>query len=281
MLTMAENHCRADQVKTACKQMHLSKLLGKYDSALVAFSGGVDSTYLLYRAVEIIGRDNVTAVTVDSELILPKEAEKAQRLAESLNVKHSLLKPDLLSVEAIKNNDPKRCYYCKKLIYSELLRLAANTGRAVVMDGTNADDLGEYRPGLKALKELGVVSPLMEAGLVKEEIRFLSRKAGLVNWDQPAAPCLATRFPYGQKVTAEGLQKIILAESFLREQGVTNNLRVRCHDNLARIEVEQQDLSLIFQKRKTVIKALKSYGFSYVTLDLDGFSSGSMDRDPG
>ncbi len=278
---MTDNRCRNDQAKAACKEQHLEKLLGKYDSALIAYSGGVDSTYLLYKAAEIIGRDNIVAVTVDSELALPEEVEKARQLAESLNLKISILKLDLLAVEAIKKNDPQRCYSCKKLIYSELLRLAANNKLPVIMDGTNADDPGEHRPGLRALKELGVVSPLLEGGLVKEEIRLLSRKAGLVTWDKPAAPCLATRFPYGKQITAEGLQKIALAESFLRELGVTNNLRVRCHDNLARVEVDQQDFSLIINQRKIVLEKLKAFGFTYVTLDLGGFSSGSMDRVPG
>ncbi len=278
MLAMTDNRCRNDQVKAFCKEQHLEKLLGKYDLALIAFSGGVDSTYLLYKAAEIIGPDNIFAVTVDSELTLPEEIEKARQLAEGLGFRFNSLKLDLLAVEAIKKNDPQRCYSCKKLIYSELLNLAANSKLSVVMDGTNADDPNEHRPGLRALKELGVLSPLLEAGLVKDEIRLLSRKAGLVTWDKPASPCLATRFPYGKTLTAEGLQKIALAESFLRDLGVTNNLRVRYHDNLARIEVDQKDFNLIIKQRKIVLEILKAYGFSYVTLDLGGFSSGSMDR---
>ncbi len=278
MLAVTNNHDCSNQVKAFYKEKDLEALLAKYDSALIAFSGGVDSTYLLYKAAAIIGRESIIAVTIDSALTPPKEVEKAKQLAESLNLKHSFLRPDLLSVEAVKNNDPQRCYYCKKLIYKGLLGLAANTGQSVVLDGTNADDLGEHRPGLRALEELSVVSPLLKAGLVKEEIRYLSRKAGLVTWDQPAAPCLATRFPYGKKVTVEALQKIAFAESFLRELGVINNLRVRCHDDLARIEVDKQEFSLIIKHQKLVMDTLKACGFSYVTLDLDGFSSGSMDR---
>lgn len=264
--------------ETLAKEKSLEKRLGAFSSAVIAFSGGVDSTYLLYKAVEVIGTDRVLALTVESELTTLEEKVKAKEAAESINVKHKVIKLDLLSNPELRRNGPERCYICKKNIYGALLHLAGENSYSAVLDGSNADDTGEYRPGLQALKELKISSPLLEEGLGKEEIRYLSRQAGLATWNRPSAACLASRLPYGEELAPERLEKIAAAEEFLRQIGIANNLRVRCHGSLARIEVNREDFDLLLGSRKEIAIKLRSLGFIYSTLDLDGFQSGSMDR---
>ena len=278
---MMSNLSRPAQEKALEKEKCLDKMLEGLESAVIAYSGGVDSTYLLYEAAEVIGSSKVLAITVASELTTPEEVENAKQTAGTMKVAHRRLDINLLSDPELRNNSPQRCYICKKHIYGALLRLAGEDGYETVLDGSNADDTAEYRPGLRALKELKVASPLLEAGLGKQEIRYLSRQAGLPTWDRPAAACLASRFPYGEELNPEGLQNIAAAEKILRQLGVGTNLRVRCHGNLARIEVGRADADLLLGQKDAVVEKLRELGFMYVTLDLGGFQSGSMDRTLG
>jgi len=275
---MGDSPLEVNPEETLAKERSLEKRLMAFSSAVIAFSGGVDSTYLLHKAVEVIGRDRVLAVTVDSELTAPEEKIKAGEAAASINAKHRLIELNLLENLELRKNSRERCYICKKDIYGALLQLAGQRNYQAVLDGSNADDTGEYRPGLQALRELKISSPLLEEGLGKEEIRFLSRQAGLATWNRPSAACLASRLPYGEELVPERLQKIAAAEEFLRQIGIANNLRVRWHGNLARIEVNSEDFQLVLGRRKEIIQKLRSLGFIYSTLDLDGFQSGSMDR---
>ncbi len=275
---MGDSPLEVNPEETLAKERSLEKRLMAFSSAVIAFSGGVDSTYLLHKAVEVIGRDRVLAVTVDSELTAPEEKIKAGEAAASINAKHRLIELNLLENLELRKNSRERCYICKKDIYGALLQLAGQRNYQAVLDGSNADDTGEYRPGLQALRELKISSPLLEEGLGKEETRFLSRQAGLATWNRPSAACLASRLPYGEELVPERLQKIAAAEEFLRQIGIANNLRVRWHGNLARIEVNSEDFQLVLGRRKEIIQKLRSLGFIYSTLDLDGFQSGSMDR---
>ncbi len=274
---MLEKSHGAGPEKAFAKDNELERKLKAFDSAVVAFSGGVDSTYLLYRAVETIGRERVLALTVDSELTAPDEAADAEEVAGSIQAKHKLIKLSVLTDPELAGNSPERCYICKKHIYSEFLRAAEEHGYQAVLDGSNADDTGQYRPGLRALKELKISSPLLEAGLGKKEVRYLSRQAGLITWDKPSAACLASRLPYGEEITVEKLEKVAAAENYLRQVGISSNLRVRSHGSLARIEVDENDFAILLERRVEIMEKLRELGFVYVTLDLGGFQSGSMD----
>lgn len=264
--------------KALIKERQLEQFLRNFETALVAFSGGVDSAYLLSKALDTIGRKQVLAVTVKSPLNQPEEAEAAAVFAQKIKAKHLVLDLDPLAQKEFSNNPPERCYYCKQFIYTELIKIAAAKGFATVLDGSNADDPAAYRPGLRALEELGVCSPLLEASLAKEEIRALAKHSGLPIWDKQAAPCLASRFPYGEKITRKKLIQVAEAELFLRQLGVKQNLRVRCHDKLARIEVNEAELEFVLAKRELIVRHLLGLGFVYITLDLYGFESGSLDR---
>ncbi len=261
------------------KERQLVGLLSSIDEVvMIAFSGGVDSTYLLSKAAQVIGRERVIAVTFESELYLPGETEAALVLAQKLPIKHLILSTDPLADREFRANTPERCYFCKHKIYSKLLGIAAEKGIAVVLDGSNADDTADYRPGMRALEELGIRSPLLEVSLNKAEIRELSRLAGLPTWNKPAAACLASRFPYGDEITGYKLKQVAEAECFLRQLGVKHDLRVRYHGSLARIEVNKDDLDSILTWREMIVGKLQELGFVYITLDLGGFESGSMNR---
>jgi pyridinium-3,5-biscarboxylic acid mononucleotide sulfurtransferase len=264
--------------KTLLKERQLEQLLGTFETVLVAFSGGVDSTFLLSKALEVVGKDHVLAVTISSALSRPQETEEAEGLAQKLQARQLVLKIDPLENDHFSANGPDRCYHCKRFIYRALLEKASAEKCGVVLDGSNADDRSDYRPGLRALEDLGIRSPLLEVSLGKDEIRKLARKAGLPVWDKPAAACLASRLSYGEKITEKKLSMIGDAESFLRRLGVKENLRVRCHGSLARIEANKADMGRILAQREAVFKKLQELGFVYVTLDLHGFESGSMNR---
>ncbi|MFA6356134.1 MAG: ATP-dependent sacrificial sulfur transferase LarE [Candidatus Omnitrophota bacterium] len=246
------------------------------DRVAVAFSGGADSSFLLRLLRDAHGRGNVLAVTVWSEFAPKAEIDEAARFVRSLGVKHSVVKVKLLSDPKIKANTPLRCYYCKKRIFAAIKKEAARNGYNVVVDASNRDDRKDYRPGRLALKELGILSPLESAGMTKADIRALSKKIGLSTWDKPANACLATRISTGEPITAEKLDSIDAAESILRKAAGLKMVRVRRHGDIARIEVPCADIKKLLGMSAHIIKKLNSFGFRHVTVDLQGYRTGSM-----
>ncbi len=270
----------ADEASLAAKQKKLEEIIKNCRRVVLAFSGGVDSSYLLAEAIRVLGPENVLAVTVSSELHPETETKEAVMIAGQIGAELLVLSYDLLSVAEVANNDADRCYYCKKALFTELIREAGRRNFNIVADGTNANDTAGHRPGMQALKELGVLSPLQAAGLGKSEIRLLAKNVALPNWNKPAAPCLATRFPVGAAITGQALKKVASAEAMLRELRVGGDLRVRVHNELLRIEVDPDYLEKIFVRRKEITIRLKKMGYKYVALDLEGYRMGSMEK-PG
>ncbi|MBS7009243.1 ATP-dependent sacrificial sulfur transferase LarE [Anaerostipes sp.] len=267
-----------DRYRERCSR--LEELIKEYTKkdVMLAFSGGVDSSLLLKllcRAAQESGK-RVEAVTMDTELHPSQDARTARRVAEEAGAVHRVIRVDELSNAGILDNPENRCYLCKKHLFSELLRTAEKEGICTVLEGTNADDLNVYRPGIKAVKELGIQSPLAAAGMTKTDIRKLALEYGISVADRPASPCLATRFPYGTRLSREKMQMADEAEKSLRKMGFYN-VRVRVHEETARIEVDDRDLSSLLKNRKAVVSRLKELGFTYITADLEGFRSGSMD----
>lgn len=258
----------------------LKGMLRSHQSAVIAFSGGVDSSLLLSAAVAVMGPKMVLAVTFNTPLNLQSEIEGAAQLTAALKVEHRVIDIDPCSESEFTANPPERCYICKRLLFGPLVKLAEDEGFKVVLEGSNADDLDDYRPGLRAVKELGARSPLLEAGLGKAEIRFLSRQRDLPTWDKPSAACLASRIPYGEEITGDKLKQVAAAEDFLRSLGLEGNLRVRRHGSLARIEVDEKAFSAVTARHGEIREKLKELGFTYVTLDLCGFRSGSLNVEP-
>ena len=244
----------------------------------VAFSGGVDSAFLLRAAGAALG-ENVLALTGRFLSFPESEAQAAASLCRALGVRQLIVETDQTAIPAFVENRQDRCYHCKKALFSAFLNAAAEEGFPLLADGTNADDAGGYRPGMKALSELGVISPLKAAGLTKNEIRALSRELGLPTWDKPSLACLATRFPYGETLTKEKLLAADRAETLLRSLGL-KQVRVRVHGNIARIETDPAAFPLLLtdETRALLTDSLRALGFLYVTLDLGGYQSGSMDR---
>jgi pyridinium-3,5-biscarboxylic acid mononucleotide sulfurtransferase len=247
-------------------------------SLCVAFSGGVDSSLLLAVAVGTLGADNVTALTAVSETYREEELGRAAELAERLGVRHVVARTSEMEDECFAANPPERCYACKSYLLDELAAVAVAEGRAVLADGATRDDLGDYRPGMRAADERGVRHPLLEAGLGKEEVRRLSRSLGLPTADLPAQACLASRIPYGERITPEKLHQVAQAEDALRDLGFWP-CRVRHHGSIARVEVEEAELASAAGERRTeIVGRLRALGFTYVTLDLRGLRSGSMNE---
>ncbi len=252
--------------------------LKKMERVVIAFSGGVDSTFLL-KAAALSGLSDILAVTGQSESVPELELSFAKEFAASINVKHKIIMTEELKDNNYADNPPDRCYYCKKELFTRLSDIASKENYPYILDGTNADDAHDHRPGRRAAVENNVKSPLLDAGLGKEEIRKISRDLGLPTWDKPASPCLSSRFPYGQKITAEGLLRVGRAEAFIREFGV-RELRVRSHSNVARIEINPGDFPKLTEDtaRKKIVDFFRSLGYDNVTLDLRGFRSGSTNE---
>ena len=244
---------------------------------MLAYSGGVDSSFLL-KAMKLSGI-RFLAVTAYSETIPEKDFDQAVSFAKETGVEHLVIQTDELSNESFVSNPPDRCFYCKEELFRKLRGIAEGGNYEHLFDGTNADDLRDYRPGLKAAALYGVKSPLAENGFSKEDIRSMSRELGLNTWDHPSSPCLSSRFPYGRRITLSGLKQVEKAEEFLRELGL-QELRVRNHGEIARIEVNEKYMNTIMepQNRRKITEALKAMGFSFVALDLEGYISGSMNR---
>lgn len=257
------------------KEKKLAVLLGKCMPLAVAFSGGVDSTYLLHEAVKA-GKEKVTALIMKTPSVPERELDEAVTFCKSRDISFFVLPADPFSAAGFRENGRDRCYICKHFLFSALLEKAKEEGIPFVADGTNADDRKEFRPGLRALKELDIRSPLAEAGLTKKEIRELSEKEGLPTWNKPSFSCLATRFPYGEELTVEKLRRTEAAENLLAELGFTQR-RVRVHGNLARIEVLPAEIPLLLERRDMISSRFEELGFLYTTVDLKGFRSGSMD----
>ncbi|PKK82569.1 MAG: TIGR00268 family protein [candidate division Zixibacteria bacterium HGW-Zixibacteria-1] len=262
----------------AAKVQKLMKQLASLDSALIAYSGGVDSTFLLKIGADVL-KDKLTAVTSHSEVTPPGDFEQASAFAESLGVKYIVIKTDELADAEFTANPIDRCYHCKHKLFEKLSEIAREHKIKWLLDGANFDDLSDYRPGARAAGEFGVISPLKEAGLTKDEIRILSKELNLPTWDKPASPCLASRVPYGQVITPEKLSRIGQSEEYLRTLGV-RELRVRDHDDVARIEIPPESINLFLDEsiREKIIDKLKSFGYKYVALDLQGFRSGSLNE---
>lgn len=244
--------------------------------AAVAFSGGVDSTFLLKIAHEILG-DNVVAVTGVSSTFSEKEHVEAKCFTDSIGVKHVFIDSEGLDIKNFSSNTVDRCYFCKKELFSKIRQVADDNNINFVLDASNADDINDYRPGFKALRELGVVSPLHDVGLTKDEIRSISKEMGLGTWDKPAFACLASRFPYGIEITKERLKMVEQAEGFIRNLGI-KQFRVRFHKDIARIEVLKDDFQTVLKNSEIISKKFKELGFKYITLDLEGYRSGSLNE---
>lgn len=260
----------------------LARLLAELDglgSACVAFSGGVDSSLVLAAAVRSIGPDNVVAFTAVSPTYLPEELETARRVTRELGVAHEVVETHEFADPGFTNNPRDRCYHCKAGLLDEMAAVARRHGCACLVDGANVDDLGDHRPGMRASAERGVLHPLLAAGIGKAEVRRLARELDLPTWDAPQQACLASRVPYGEPITVEKIAAVGAAERVLHELGF-RQCRVRHHGSVARIEVEAADVGRAVEARQKIAPRLRALGFTYVTLDLQGFRSGSMNEAP-
>lgn len=267
-----------DKELAYAKLEELKKYLMELQSIAVAFSGGVDSAFLLKVAHDVLG-ERAVAVTVTAVFFPKREYDESVEFCNKEGIRQYFCPTDVLETEAYKTNPPNRCYFCKKKLFSEIQALAFEKGISYIAEGSNMDDDKDYRPGMKAVKELGILSPLKKVGLLKEEIRFLSKELGLPTWDKPSYACLASRFVYGEEITKEKLLMVEKAEQLLYEFGF-RQFRVRVHGMMARIEILPQEFEKLMEEtvRQKIIDAFKEYGFTYVSLDLTGYRTGSMNE---
>ena len=260
------------------KYQVLKNNMKKRESAAIAFSGGVDSTFLVKVAHEVLG-DKMIAVTATSSTYPERELKEAIKYAKDMGVKHLIISSEELDIEGFASNPTNRCYYCKKELFTKINAIAKENGVEYVFDGSNIDDDGDYRPGMQAARELEVVSPLKEAKLTKDDIRELSKELGLPTWNKPAFACLSSRFPYGNEITAPKLKMVDEAEQFLLDMGI-RQVRVRHHGEIARIEVAPEERVQFFdvEVMDRIGERFKEIGFTYVTLDMLGYRTGSMNE---
>jgi len=261
------------------KRARLEAVIRSRPKALVAFSGGVDSTLLLKVCRDVLGPENVVAVTGVSQTYTPEEKRTARRAARELGVRHVLIETDELACASFAANPADRCYHCKHELFGRIAALALKLGVDKVYDASNADDLSDYRPGRRATEERGVVSPLVEAGFTKKDVRALSKKLRLPSWDKPANPCLASRIPYGTAITLETLRRVQAGEKFIRGLGFPV-VRLRHHGDLARVEVPARDLPRILRPEtaRRIAARLRTLGYLWTALDIEGYRMGSLNR---
>ncbi|MBU1852976.1 MAG: ATP-dependent sacrificial sulfur transferase LarE [Candidatus Omnitrophica bacterium] len=261
------------------KLQKLKKIISRFDSCVVAFSGGVDSSFLLKVVRDVLPKNRILAVTAVSDTYTRSELQQAKRFARSIDVIHKVIFTDELKDKNFVKNSIQRCYFCKKELFNNLTGIARRDGFRVCVDASNLDDMRDYRPGSKAKKEFGVKSPLQQAGFTKNDIRLFSKKLNLKTWDLPAMACLASRIPYGEEIHKNTLRKIEKAERFIRALGI-DQVRVRYHSDIARIEVRRKDIKRFLKNFfcDKIIRYLKSLGFCYIVLDLEGYRAGSLNE---
>ena len=261
------------------KLYDLQNYFKELGSVAIAFSSGVDSTFMLAAASEVLPKDKVLAITAVSDFFPEREKSEADAFCQERGIKHIFLPIDILKIDEVKQNPKNRCYLCKYALFTQIQKLALENGIQNVCEGSNLDDLQDYRPGMQAIAELNIKSPLKIAGLTKQDIRELSKEMNLPTWNKPSFACLASRFVYGEEITTEKLRMVEKAEQFLADLGF-KQFRVRLHGTMARIEVLPQDIEKITSQetREIIIEAFAKYGFSYTTLDLKGYRTGSMNE---
>lgn len=284
-VNISQQNAGSEEQRIREKEAQLTAVMDEYGKGPVclAFSGGVDSSLLLKLACDAARRHGtrVWAVTFDTMLHPACDLENAKRVAEEMDASHVILAVNELEQEELRNNPVNRCYLCKRRLFLRLQEFASEQGCAVMLEGTNADDLKVYRPGLRAVQELGVKSPLADCGLTKKEVKTLAGRYGISTASRPSAPCMATRLPYGARLDSDLLKRIEAGEEFLRQElfseGQPGNVRLRVHGDTARLETDAGQFSAVLEKRAQITERLKALGFTYITLDLEGFRSGSMD----